>query len=141
MNSPLPLLFVIAAIVVLAVTGNLFSASPFVIAVQVAAIALNLWARASFQRGAFRVTAGPAAQALISRGPYRVVRHPMYLAAVAFIWAGIVSHLSALTLAIGVVVTAVCIARVVVEERLLRAQYPDYADYARSTKALIPLFF
>lgn len=141
MKSPLPLLLVIAAIVVLAVTGNLFSASPLVIAAQVAAVAMNLWARASFQSGAFRVTAAPGEQALIRRGPYRFVRHPMYLAALVFIWAGIGSHVSVLTLAIGVVVTGVCVARVIVEERLLRAQYPDYADYARTTKALIPLLF
>jgi protein-S-isoprenylcysteine O-methyltransferase Ste14 len=141
MNSPLPLLFVIAAIVVLGVTGNLFSPSPIVITVQVAAIVLNLWARASFQNGTFRVTAGPSADLLLTRGPYKFVRHPMYFAALAFIWAGILSHVSALTLAIGVAVTGVCIARVIVEERLLRAKYPEYSEYARSTRALIPLLF
>jgi protein-S-isoprenylcysteine O-methyltransferase Ste14 len=141
MNSPLPLVFVVAAIVVLGITGNLLSASPFVIAVQVGAIALNLWARLSFQRGTFRVTAGPSASVLIRHGPYRFVRHPMYFAALVFIWAGVASHISALTLAIGVVVTGVCVARVLVEERLLRSKYPDYPDYARSTKALIPFVF
>jgi protein-S-isoprenylcysteine O-methyltransferase Ste14 len=35
----------------------------------------------------------------------------------------------------------VVITRVVVEERLLRARYPEYADYARSTKALVPYVF
>jgi protein-S-isoprenylcysteine O-methyltransferase Ste14 len=141
MNSPLPLLFVVAAIVVLLVTGNLLSPSPFVIAAQVAAIALNIWARASFQRGTFRVAARPGANVLLTRGPYRFVRHPMYFAALVFIWAGIGSHVSALTLAIGVAVTGVCIARVIVEERLLRAENPEYPVYARSTKALIPFLF
>jgi len=87
------------------------------------------------------VTASPGADVLLRRGPYRFVRHPMYLAALVFIWAGIGSHVSALTLAIGVAVTGVCIARVIVEERLLRAEYPEYPDYARSTKALIPFLF
>jgi protein-S-isoprenylcysteine O-methyltransferase Ste14 len=53
----------------------------------------------------------------------------------------VVSHASVLTLAIGSVVTAVVISRVVVEERLLRARYSDYGDYARSTKALVPFVF
>lgn len=141
MNSPLPLLFVVAAIVVLGITGNLLSPSPFVIVAQVGAIMMNLWARLSFDRGTFRVTAGPSANALMTRGPYRIVRHPMYLAALVFIWAGIASHVSALTLAIGVLVTGMCIARVLVEDQMLRAKYPDYADYARSTKALIPFIF
>jgi len=141
MQSPLPLLFVIAAIAVLAFTGNLFSPSPFIIAAQVFAIVVNLWSRASFQSGSFRVTAGPGANVLITHGPYRFVRHPMYFAALVFIWAGIASHVSALTLAIGVAVPGICIARVIVEERLLRAKYPEYPAYARSTKALVPFLF
>lgn len=140
-TSPLPLLFVVAAIAVLGVTGNLFSSSPFVITVQVAVVVLNFWARTSFQSGTFRVTAAPGAASLITRGPYRFIRHPMYSAALVFIWAGVASHLSVLTLVIGIAVTAVCIVRVIVEERLLRAKYPEYLDYSRSTKALIPFVF
>ena len=62
----------------------------------------------------------------------------MYSAVLVFIWAGIASHASKLTLAIGIVVTVVIIARLIAEERLLRAQYPGDQNYARSTKALIP---
>ena len=141
MTSPLPLLFVIAAIVVLGVTGNLFSLSPFVIAVQAAAVGLNVWARISFQSGTFRVTAAPGGASIITHGPYRFIRHPMYSAALLFIWAGVASHLSVLTLAIGIAVTTVGVARVIVEEQLLRAEYPEYLDYSRSTKALIPFVF
>jgi len=56
----MPLALVVVAIVGLAVTGNLFSTSPYVIAVQVIAVALNLWARLSFDKGTFRVSAAPA---------------------------------------------------------------------------------
>ena len=141
MASALPLLVVITAIIVLAGTGNLFAAAPLVIAVQVGAVALSIWARRSFHKGSFRVTANPASNSIIKDGPYRFIRHPMYAAALLFIWTAVVSHLSILTLALGVVVTAVVITRVLVEERLLRARYPDYDDYARSTKALIPYLF
>jgi len=140
-TSALPLLFVIAAIAVLGVTGNLFSSSAYVITVQVAAVVLNVWARTSFQSGTFRVTAAPGAASLITRGPYRFIRHPMYSAALVFIWAGVASHISILTLAIGMTVTVVCIGRVIVEERLLRAKYPEYQEYSRTTKALIPFVF
>lgn len=139
--SALPLLFILAAIVVLGVTGNLVSSSPFAIAAQVAAVVLNVWARISFQKGTFRVTAAPRGTSIITRGPYRFIRHPMYSAALLFIWAGVASHLSALTLAIGIAATALCIVRVIVEERLLRATYPDYVDYSKATKAFIPYVF
>jgi hypothetical protein len=110
---------------VLAVTGNLFSSSPFVIAAQVAAVGLNVWARRSFQEGTFRVSAAPAGTSIIRRGPYRVIRHPMYSAALLFIWAAVVSHVSVLTLTIGIAATVVAIGRVIAEERLLRAQFPE----------------
>ena len=139
--SALPLLFVVAAIAVLGVTGNLFVSSPFVIAAQASAVGLSVWARRSFQKGTFRVTAAPGGGSIIRRGPYRFIRHPMYSAALLFVWAAVVSHLSVLTLAIGIAVTAVVIARVIAEERLLGAQYPEYHDYARSTRALLPYVF
>ena len=137
-TSPLPLLMVIAAIVVLAVTGNLFSASPLIIAFQIAAIGLSVWARRAFQPGTFRVTAAPAGMAIIRRGPYRYVRHPMYAAALLFIWTAVLGHMSAFTVGAGMVVTVSVVARVIAEERLLVAQLPGYAEYRRSTAALLP---
>ena len=141
MTSTLPLAFIVVAIVGLAATGNLFSASPFVIGAQVAAVALNIWARRSFETGTFRVSAAPAGVMMMRRGPYRIVRHPMYSAVLLFVWVGIASHVSAATLAVGIAVTAVAVARVVAEERLLRVQYPDYQAYARTTGALVPYLF
>jgi protein-S-isoprenylcysteine O-methyltransferase Ste14 len=140
-TSALPLLFVVAAIVVLGATGNLFASSPSVILAQVAAVGLSVWARRSFQTGTFRVTAGPGSGSIIRRGPYRFIRHPMYSAALLLVWAAVVSHLSVGPLAIGIAVTAVVIARVRAEERLLGVHYPEYRDYTRSTKALVPYLF
>lgn len=139
--SALPLSFILLSIIVLGATGNLFSASVVVIAAQVAAIALNVWARVSFQKGAFRVSAAPGGASLIRGGPYRFIRHPMYAAALLFVWTAVVSHISALTLAIGIAVTILCIVRINVEDKLLREAYPEYLEYARTTKALVPYVF
>ncbi|MGE4084333.1 MAG: isoprenylcysteine carboxylmethyltransferase family protein [Vicinamibacterales bacterium] len=141
MASAVPLLLVMASIVALGVTGNLLALSPLVIAAQVVAIGLSIWARRSFQKGTFRVTATPGGDAIIRNGPYRFVRHPMYAAALLFIWAAVLSHVSVFTLVVGLTVSGVAIARVVVEERLLRGRYSDYQDYARSTSALVPYVF
>jgi len=138
MTSPVPLIVVISAIIVLAVTRSLLVASPYVIAAQALAVALSVWARRSFPRGTFRVGADPGASSIIRRGPYRFIRHPMYSAALLLIWAAVLSHLSPWTLTLGLVVTLAVSFRLIAEEQLLRTHYPEYSEYARSTKALIP---
>ena len=137
-TSPAPLIVVIGTIAVMAATGNLFAASPYAIALQVMAVALSVWARRSFPKGTFRVAATPGGSSIIRRGPYRVIRHPMYAAVLLFIWTGVMSHPSLVTVALGATVTLVVAGRVVAEERVLRTRYSDYADYVRSTKAIIP---
>jgi protein-S-isoprenylcysteine O-methyltransferase Ste14 len=132
------LLFVISAVVLLAATGNLFSSSAIVIAAQVLAVGIMIWARRSFPTQTFRVDATPSAETLIRRGPYRVIRHPMYSAALLFIWAAVLSHLSIWTISVGAFVTIVAALRIVFEERFLRARYPEYTAYAQATKVIVP---
>ena len=138
MVSRLAGLVMVAAVLVLIATGNFYSPSALVIACQVGAVALAVWARRAFAPGQFGATPTPRGEALIRRGPYRWVRHPMYAASLLLIWPTVLSHRSALSLAIGAAVTLVVIPRILDEERQLREAYPEYAEYARSTKALVP---
>ena len=132
------LVFVIGAVILLAATDDLFSSSVIAIAAQLLAVAVTVWARRSFPRNSFRVDATPSAETVIRRGPYRLIRHPMYSAALLFIWAAVLSHLSLWSITIGTVVTIIVALRVVFEERFLRNRYPEYAAYAKVTKAILP---
>jgi len=136
--SSAALFIVIAVLVVLAATGNLFGVSPVLIAAQMISAGLAVWARRSFPQGAFRVVATPGGETLLEKGPYRLIRHPMYSAALLLLWSGILAHVSRWTVFAGALATGVVVVRIVVEERLLREQYEGYGRYARATKALIP---
>ena len=59
-------------------TQNLFSSPPLVISVQVVALLLFLWARISFGRRSYHVVADPTEGGLVTGGPYRYIRHPIY---------------------------------------------------------------
>jgi protein-S-isoprenylcysteine O-methyltransferase Ste14 len=132
------LLILIIALLYLLISGNLLSRSPFVIAAQLLAVALSLWARRSFQAGQFNIHAEPKEGQLLLRGPYRFIRHPMFASALLLIWSSILGHVSPLNLIIGVVITGVVAIRIAVEEELLRTHYPDYPEYSRKTTRLIP---
>jgi len=136
--SKFALLILIIAILSLLVSGNLLSPSPFVIAGQLLAIALSIWARRSFQSGQFSIHAEPGEGSLVSTGPYQFIRHPMYTAALLFVWSSILGRLSLITAVIGLIVTGAIAVRIVTEERLLRTRYPDYVEYSRKTKLIIP---
>jgi len=136
--SKFALLILIVAILYLLISGNLLSLSPFVIAAQVLAVALSVWARRSFQTDQFSIHAEPKEGQLLLRGPYQFIRHPMYTAALLLIWSGILGHISLVNLVIGVITTGVIGIRIVTEEQYLRTRYPGYTAYADRTKRLVP---
>ncbi|MCC6350398.1 MAG: hypothetical protein IT347_12495 [Candidatus Eisenbacteria bacterium] len=129
------------AILWLLLSRQLLSRSPGVIAVQVAAVALSVWARAAFPPGQFSVHPEPKQPRLIEAGPYRWLRHPMYTAAQALVWSGALQHRTVVNLAIAAALLAAVIVRIADEEKLLRERIPGYADYALRTKRFVPFVF
>jgi protein-S-isoprenylcysteine O-methyltransferase Ste14 len=129
----------VAALVVLVLEKSLLAREPIAIGVQVAAVLFFLWARLTMGWRSFHATANPLESArLVTTGPYGLVRHPIYVALWAFAWAGVADHLSVLTAAMGLVIAAGLFVRMLLEEGLLRERFPEYADYARRTKRIVP---
>ncbi|WP_292668853.1 phosphatase PAP2 family protein [Mesorhizobium sp.] len=84
----------------------------------------------------FSITA--QARRLVTAGPYQIVRHPLY-ACEAIVLLGIVlSNPTWATIAIGAIALAFQYRRIVNEEKVLRAAFPEYSAYARTTRMLIP---
>ena len=123
------------------VSGNLLSLNPIVVLAQTLALALALWARRSLGLRSFHLTAEPTEGHLVTTGPYRRIRHPIYAATCLFVWPGALAHHSLLALTLATVVTAGALTRMLCEETMLMKYYPEYTRYADATKRMIPAVF
>ena len=81
----------------------------------------------------------PDVRGLVTRGPYRLVRHPLYLGELTAVL-GIVLGSRQPLLAGGtwLVCVGLQLARTSYEERNIRAEFPQYDEYAARTRRLIP---
>ncbi|NMM26387.1 MAG: isoprenylcysteine carboxylmethyltransferase family protein [Glaciimonas sp.] len=75
---------------------------------------------------------------LVTRGIYRFIRHPMYLAVLLCGLAACLAYGSAGKWSLLALLTVVLIIKIRREERFLLARFSDYAAYRQKTKAIIP---
>lgn len=130
------------AVVLERLTGR-FPFSPGAAVVGLAAVAMGVlvhgWARRTLGPMWSGVVQVRAQHVLVERGPYRIVRHPIYVAGLLMAMGTFLAHPSPATaclasgLAVGMVVKAW------LEERALRTAFgPTYAAYAARVPAFIP---
>jgi len=125
----------------LLITRGVLSPSALVIVPQAAAVVLMVWARIAFGRRSFHFAANPTEGGLVTTGPYRYIRHPIYAAICLFITAGAAAHLAWTTVLLAGLAWSGALARMFCEEQLLVARYPEYRQYAARTSRMIPFVF
>ncbi|HTB53475.1 MAG TPA: isoprenylcysteine carboxylmethyltransferase family protein [Ferruginibacter sp.] len=129
---------VIACGLFLAETHQILSTNPIGISIQVLSLLLMIWARVTFGIRSFHGAANTTAGELVTSGPYKWTRNPIYTSLIFFIWAGVFSYISVETIAAAIVITICLIGRALIEEKFLLTAYPEYRAYAAKTKRIIP---
>jgi protein-S-isoprenylcysteine O-methyltransferase Ste14 len=138
--SVLAFALMVAGLVWMAERRELFGRTLPARIVQVGAIVLMVAARVTFGRRSFHAAADPTAGGLVTSGPYRWIRHPIYAAVLYFSWSAADDHRSGTAFAAALLVTAGAAVRMYAEERLLAGRYPEYLDYRARTARVIPFF-
>src|SRR5579863_163695 len=131
----------VTGLVALLAMKKVFSSSVLVIVPQVAAVLLIIWARIAFGWRSFHAAANPTEGGLVTTGPYRFIRHPIYTAVCVFTVFGVAAHWAWSSALMGTLVVACALLRMRLEEKLLTARYLDYGQYAATTARMIPFVF
>ena len=139
--SILGFVFAAAALAGLLFVRHLFAKSPSLLAVQVAAALLMIWAQITFGRRSFHAAASASEGGLVTTGPYRYWRHPIYASIIYFVWAGQVQAPGVVPLALAATASLGLFARMLIEERFLTQAYAEYPKYAKKAKRLIPFVY
>ena len=97
-----------------------------------------IWALYSLSYLGRKFSIVPEARGLVTSGPYRLARHPIYLGEIIAGFGLVLPTLFSLHVVVFALFVAAQIVRTHFEERVLRSTYPQYEAYARHTRRLIP---
>ena len=137
-GSVLAFVFMVLGLAWMMVQREVLARSAVAAVVQIAAVALMIAARIAFGTRSFHAAANPTEGGLVTHGPYRWVRHPIYAAILYFVWATALDHHSWQSIAAALIITTGAILRMMAEEALLIEKYPDYGAYRARTARVIP---
>jgi protein-S-isoprenylcysteine O-methyltransferase Ste14 len=80
----------------------------------------------------------PQARSVVQTGPYRWVKHPLYLSEEIVMLGVVLQYLTPVTVLVLIVHIGVQVCRILYEEDLLRRNFPEYSSYEASRWRVIP---
>jgi protein-S-isoprenylcysteine O-methyltransferase Ste14 len=122
--------------------GNLANTGPVILAVSnlVMAAGLAFSLAALFALGSsFSII--PQTRRLVVQGPYRLVRHPIYVGEIIQYFGLVLAGVSIPKASVVLLLIACQVYRSIQEEKLLTGTFPEYHDYASKTARFLPGLF
>jgi len=132
----------LAALTLIAFTGPWLADSIPLLLLESAGLGLGVWAIAAMRPGNFNITPDVKPEGrFVRRGPYRWIRHPMYLALLLVTLALVLAAPSPWRWLFWLLLLVDLLVKIAFEERLLVARFPEYAAYQETTKRLVPYVY
>jgi protein-S-isoprenylcysteine O-methyltransferase Ste14 len=123
-------------------TGSLVLDKLYSLFLEIFSFCLALWAIIVMQQSKLNVFPEVRKGAIIiMKGPYRLIRHPMYVSLILFTIAQVLDKTTYLRVIILIVLILDLIIKIEFEEIMLVDMFPEYKIYADRTKKLLPFIY
>lgn len=128
-------------IAVIAITGKIFILNSIYIILIFAAAFPSLWAILIMQ-DKLRIMPEPSKSSkLITSGPYKYIRHPMYATVISVTLIWILFDFSFMRLAVYILLVFNMVVKMFYEENILKDSFEGYKEYMKESKRIIPFLF
>jgi protein-S-isoprenylcysteine O-methyltransferase Ste14 len=140
-KSSLFLIIQFLCIFILGYTGILLPKNYILLSVLILSFLLAIWSMIIMKfhfNGAPEVLPGVT---LKTSGPYKLIRHPMYTSLLGLGAAWIINDFSVFRFVIFIILLIDLLFKMYYEEKFLSERFPEYPEYKKHTKNIIPFIF
>ena len=132
-------IFQFSALGYIMISGPLFPENPILLAIQMAGVFLGLWAVYVMKFGKFHILPKIVkGSPLVTSGPYRCIRHPMYTSIILFIIPLLANHPDPIRIGLGFLLVVNLFFKLSFEEKLLLREFRQYKTYQNHSYKLLP---
>jgi protein-S-isoprenylcysteine O-methyltransferase Ste14 len=123
-------------------SAPLFADNWLWLSIQAFGVFLGLWAIYVMKIGNFNVIPVPKEHGVLRiKGPYRLIRHPMYTSILLFALPELVCYFSYTRFIVFTLLQMTLLLKLNYEEKLLIQKFPEYKNYMKKSKRIIPFIF